>query len=137
MYTGSCLCGSIQFNIVQIGPTIAHCHCNMCQKFHGAAFSTFADVERKHFDIITGENLISHYTAENKTVRSFCKTCGSSLFFESEYNRKDNTIEVSIACLDHVTDLNIIKPDAHIFTEFKVKWYELTDSLPQHKNYRS
>jgi hypothetical protein len=109
----------------------------MCHKFHGSAFLTFADVERSHFTITTGENLISYYTAENKTVRGFCKTCGSSLFFESEYNRKDNSIEVSIATLNHITDFNAIKPGVHIFTEFKVRWYEITDSLPQHKNYRS
>ena len=41
---GQCLCGSIQYEIDKVEPKMAHCHCSMCRKFHGAAFSTFAEV---------------------------------------------------------------------------------------------
>jgi hypothetical protein len=133
MNSGSCLCKAITFEISKFEPLAGHCHCKMCQKFHGAAFSTFGEVKRENFRCLTGKTLISTYTAENKTVRSFCKICGSSLFFESTFNRKDNTIEVALASFDHLID---ITPDAHIYTESKAKWHEITDNLPQHAAYR-
>lgn len=137
MITGSCLCGAIKFNITNVGARIAHCHCNMCQKFHGAAFSTFAEVDKQDFNLTKGEGFISEYIAENKTVRSFCSNCGASLFFESQYNRQDHSIEVALAAFDHVDVAHQIKPDAHIFTESKAQWLDINDELEKHKTYRS
>jgi len=133
MNTASCLCKGIKFKVDQFEPLVGHCHCTMCQKFHGAAFSTFAEVKLEHFHLTQGQELLSSFTADNQTVRSFCKHCGSSLFFESSFNRKANTIEVSLASFDETITL---KPNAHIFTESKACWYQITDKLPQHKNYR-
>lgn len=134
MNTGSCLCGAITFSVNKFEPLAGHCHCTMCQKFHGAAFSTFGEVNLANFQWIKGQELLSVYKADNQTVRSFCKVCGSSLLFESSFNRIENTIEVSLACFDEPID---VVPDVHIFTESKAKWYEITDNLPQHLAYRS
>lgn len=133
MYTGSCLCKKISFKVKSFEPHTGHCHCKMCQKFHGAAFSTFAEVKLENLYWLAGQNLLSHYTAENQTVRSFCKECGSSLLFESSYNKQDKSIEVSLASFDE--PLNI-KPNAHIYTESKAHWYSINDELPQYLTYR-
>ncbi|WP_077338455.1 GFA family protein [Pseudocolwellia agarivorans] len=137
MNTGSCLCKGIRFKVNKFEPLVGHCHCTMCQKFHGAAFSTFVEVKLHQFHWLSGKELLSSYTSENKTVRSFCNVCGASLFFESEYNRNDKTIEVSLAAFDHVDNIEGIKPDAHIFTESKASWVEINDDLAKHKTYRS
>lgn len=134
MNTGSCLCKAITFTVEKFEPLAGHCHCTMCQKFHGAAFSTYGEVKVANFKWVKGQELLSTYKADNQTVRSFCKTCGSSLLFESSFNRKGSTIEVSLASFDE--PINIV-PDAHIFTESKANWHTITDNLPQHKTYRS
>lgn len=135
---GSCLCGVIQFSIAACEPLsnalVGHCHCTMCQKFHGAAFSTFIEVKADNLQLNNGRDSLSTYIAENKTVRTFCNKCGSSLFFESSHNRKDKTIEVSLAVFDC---LEKIKPDVHIYTESKAEWFEITDDLTQHTTYRT
>ena len=132
-YKGSCLCGDIAFEASEFQPLAGHCHCNMCQKFHGAAFSTFVEINITHFRWLKGETLLSHYHAENGSKRSFCRQCGSSLLFESTYNRQAKTIEIALACFD--SDLEI-KPDAHIYTASKVPWFSPNDQLPQFEAYR-
>ena len=105
----------------------------MCQKFHGAAFSTFAEVKLEHLTFIKGESMLESYRADNGTVRKFCKCCGSSLIFESKYNRQSATIEVALSAFD---ELDHIAADAHIYTESAAKWLPLNDSLPKYKKYR-
>lgn len=133
MNKGSCLCGEITFEVDHFEPIIGHCHCTMCRKFHGAAFSTFAEVKVENLHWLTGKSLLASYQADNKTIRQFCKNCGSSLLFESSYNRKANTTEISLAAFDELAN---VSPNAHIYTESKVDWLKLADDLPQHLKYR-
>jgi hypothetical protein len=131
--SGSCLCGKVSFTVDKILPSIGHCHCIMCQKFHGAAFSTFAEVKLDDLHWLTGEDKLQVYQAENDTVRKFCQVCGSSLIFESKYNRQAKTLEIALASFDsfpHVT------PDAHIYTQTKVNWLILNDNITQYLAYR-
>ncbi|AMC34287.1 GFA family protein [Janthinobacterium sp. B9-8] len=126
-YKGQCLCGMIQYEADEIGPRMAHCHCTMCRKFHGAAFSTFAEAKKSAFRWLTGEASLKTYLASNGTQRQFCEHCGSSLVFISS-NDQGEWIEFALGTLDSDID---IKPDAHVFTQFKAPWHEIKDSLPQ------
>ncbi len=132
-YTGSCLCGAISFEITKFEPPLGHCHCKMCQKFHGAAFSTFGEVKLENLHWTTGQQNLKSYTAPNRTIRQFCSTCGSSLLFCSSYNLTSGTIELAISTLDDAKDL---KPDAHIYTSSKAPWMTIEDGLPQYKEFR-
>ncbi len=132
--TGSCLCKKLSFEVEKLQGPIGHCHCKMCQKFHGAAFSTFVEVKRSDFNWLSGEELLSSYHADNDTIRSFCSCCGSSLLFESKYNRSGSTIEIALAIFDSI---EVIHADAHIYTESKVDWFDINDNLPQHRQYRT
>jgi hypothetical protein len=134
--TGSCLCGKITFSVDDILPTVGHCHCNMCQKFHGAAFSTFVEVKRHQLTWLSGEKLLTAYQADNETVRQFCQCCGSSLTFESKYNREYNTLELALAVFDYFSHQENIQPDAHIYMASKVNWITINDDLPKYINYR-
>jgi len=130
---GSCLCKQITFEVVKFQGPIGHCHCKMCQKFHGAAFSTFVEAKNTDLSWLSGEELLKQYHAGNDTVRTFCACCGSSLLFESKYNRSDETIEIALAAFDSIETLHV---DAHIYTESKADWFDINDNLPQHRQYR-
>jgi hypothetical protein len=105
----------------------------MCQKFHGAAFSTFGEVKLAHINWLSGIELLMSYTAQNATVRKFCQCCGSSLVFESQYNRDAETIEIALAAFDQ---LETLQADAHIYTQSKVDWLTINDDIAQFKAYR-
>ncbi len=132
-FTGQCLCGQIQYQVEMIEPKMGHCHCRMCRKFHGAAFATFGEAKVKDFKWLKGENMLKSYKADNGTIRKFCVSCGSSMVFVPS-NDTGELIEFSLGTLDSEID---VKPDAHIFTQFKSCWYEIKDSLPQFKQGRN
>ncbi len=122
-YRGSCLCGEVIFEAGNFSKEAAACHCTMCRKFHGAAFGTLVTVS--HFNWLSGVQLLGNYKADNGTVRTFCKKCGSSLGFRSE----GGEFEVAIACFDEDIPVKI---DAHIYTANKACWVEPDDSVPNH-----
>ena len=124
---GSCLCGAVKYQVTKLEPKMAHCHCTMCRKFHGAAFSTFGEALTENFTWLQGESYLKSFTAENGTTRQFCSQCGSSLTFASSTNT-GSTVEFSLATLD--TPI-LERPDAHIHCQSKADWYEITDELTQ------
>ena len=125
IYKGSCLCQQIQFQVTGFSDQVAHCHCSMCRKFHGAAFGTL--VSTTGLKWTSGKELLKEYTAANGTIRTFCGDCGSSLGFRSK-DTPPEQIEIAISTFDE----NIpVKPDANIFLNYKANWYEVTDQLPQ------
>lgn len=132
LYSGQCLCGSIKYEVDQIEPGMAHCHCSMCRKFHGAAFATFGEAFKNNFRWIQGEQLLKSYAADNGTVRQFCSNCGSSMTFASPHF--PDLVEFSLGTLD--SDI-AIKPDAHIFVGSKAGWYDICDDLPQYTKGRN
>jgi len=130
---GRCLCGGVVYEVDHIQPKMAHCHCRMCRKFHGAAFATYGVARPEHFRWLQGESLLAVYQAENQTTRRFCKKCGSSLTFESAHN-PEHLIEFALGTLDDgISD----GPDAHIFTDYKASWFTITDNLPQFCEHRN
>ena len=78
---GQCLCGGIKYEVDKLEPKMGHCHCIMCRKFHGAAFSTYGEAKRENFRWLAGEDLLTDFVSDNGVTRQFCKTCGSSLTF--------------------------------------------------------
>lgn len=125
---GSCLCGAIKYEVTSILPQMAHCHCTMCRKFHGAAFSTFGVARTENFTWLKGQEKLKSYCATNGSIRQFCGTCGSSLTFAAS-DSDGSYIEFSLGTLD--SPLNT-KPDTHIYCRYKADWFELADSLPKH-----
>lgn len=132
-YRGSCLCGSVAFEVDGVFGRAGHCHCSMCRKFHGAAYATIVGVDRSAFHWISGEDMLLDYRAPNGTVRSFCSHCGSSMFFSSPKASPD-VVEIALAAFDGNVPA---VPDAHIFVEFAANWTKVCDGLPQHSEGRA
>jgi hypothetical protein len=128
MATGQCLCGAVRYEVDGPFTLMMNCHCSMCRKRHGAAFSTFAMAPIAGFRWVSGEDSIAKYTTPAGGAE-FCRVCGSitPLLMHSMG---------SVVCPAGNLDGELgIKPQAHIFTGSKAPWYDITDSLPQHKEY--
>jgi hypothetical protein len=132
MYKGSCLCGAVKYEVDKIKSQMGHCHCSMCRKFHGAAFSTLGEADVKDFRWIAGEDQLKHYVATNGSVRQFCQNCGSSMTFAVSKESSD-LIEFSLGTLD--SDLDVL-PDAHVYTGSKANWVDICDDLPRYNKGR-
>jgi len=121
---GGCLCGRVRYQIT--GPlfTADHCHCSMCRRQHGAAFSTYADFNPGDFKWIAGVDHVKVYENLSGAGWCFCSECGSSLA------GTENGM-ITTVTLGTVEGDPGIKPESHIFVASKAQWYEINDDLPQ------
>jgi hypothetical protein len=129
MLTGSCLCGSVRYAIDGTITLAENCHCSMCRKAHGAAYSTNALVPTEALKIDGKEHLRSYRSSLNRE-KLFCSRCGSQLFI-----RRLNAPEGTVITLGTLDDDPGIKPSRHVFTGSKAPWHQVDPALPAHAVY--
>lgn len=129
MTTGTCLCGSIRYQIDAPFTAMVHCHCSMCRKHHGSQFATFAAAPRDAFRWLAGAEHVVEFASSEDGKRAFCRRCGSPapLVFEDAQR-----VIVPAGCLEQDPGL---RPQMHIFVGSKAPGYEISDDLPQHEAY--
>ncbi len=123
---GSCFCGEIRFEMALPTSFCVHCHCSMCRRTHGAGFVTWTCVPKEQFKLLSGEAALVRYRSSDHGTRSFCRTCGSTLFFES--TRRSDQVDIVLANLDGPIDR---APQAHVYSDARVDWMPLDEALPQ------
>ena len=123
---GSCLCGSVSYEITASLGIAEHCHCAMCRKAHGAAFSTKALAPTEALIVTSGSELISKYQSSPNREKCFCARCGSQLFI-----RRLDQPESTAVTLGTVDGDPHARPERHVFVASKAPWYDIEDTLPR------
>lgn len=126
---GSCLCGRVRYSAQEPVGDAENCHCSMCRKAHGAAFSTNALVRTADLHIEGVEHL-SVYRSSASRDKLFCGRCGSQLFI-----RRLNAAHLTVITLGTLDDDPRIKPSRHVFTGSKAHWHDPDPRLPLHEVY--
>jgi hypothetical protein len=124
---GGCLCGAVTYELGAELGGISHCYCSMCRKQHGAAFATYGTALRSALVITDTSGALRSFRSSKFAKRTFCSSCGSSLFFEPD--DEPHHIEVALGTLD---DEPGRLPEAHIFVRDKPAWMPILDGLPQY-----
>jgi hypothetical protein len=128
MVEGSCLCGTVRWQVSAEFARMSHCHCSMCRKAHGAAFATFAAVDAEAFVYLAGEESLTVYASSSSFERPFCRHCGSA----APHPSLDGKMSVPVGCLDGSPGM---LPQQHIFTSAKAPWHTISDELPRYDGY--
>lgn len=125
---GSCLCGQVRFTVEWPSKWVAHCHCTLCRRAHGAAFVTWFGMQNDHARIDDSAGALRWYASSPGAERGFCAHCGSSLFFRSD--RWPGELHIVLANLEGEVDR---APMAHVFWETHVDWATVDpgDGLPR------
>jgi len=129
MYTGRCLCGSVQFEIHAPIQNIVYCHCSKCRKAQGSAFATNGNVASHAFRFTKGEDQLTGYKSSPTQTKYFCRHCGSPVI-----SKKSDTPSVVRIRLGTIESPINEQPEAHIFTGSKADWDIICDDLPQFKD---
>ena len=129
MYTGSCLCGAVKYEVAGPFDMMAHCHCSMCRKHHGAMFATFMSAPLAGFRWVSGQDNVDEYRSSTDGRRSFCRSCGS---VTPTLMKEMGLVIVPAGNLDGDPG---IRPQMHMFAGSRANWFAITDALPQHKGY--
>lgn len=123
---GSCLCGSVRFEVKPPFSVFRYCHCSRCQKASGSAHAANAIVPAAQFAWCAGESLIKRYdlaTAQRFSVW-FCTQCGSRTPHRIR-GRDDYLIPAGL--LDQAPAQ---KPENGIFWGSRAQWYVSPGEMP-------
>ena len=121
-WLGGCQCGDVRYRVTGDPYWTGHCHCLMCQKMAGAAFTTGVMFARDEFAWIKGKP--TYYQSSDFAKRGFCARCSSTLTWESE-----TELGIFAGSLDRSED---IEPASHIWTSEMRPWLKMDDGLPRH-----
>jgi len=129
--SGSCLCGSVAYELRGDARRFFHCHCERCRKASGAAHASNVILKLQEITWTAGENLTRRYKVPEaerfETV--FCNECGSPM---PRVSPDGKFAVVPAGSLDHEPD---VKPQARIFADSRAGWSCDGSELPTHATY--
>ena len=128
MHSGSCLCGTVKYNINGDFGQAYFCHCQRCRKAGGAAVAANVMAASKDFVVTAGEASLKCYDGGKGVRRYFCAECGSPIL--SRRAGQDDIVRVRMGTLDTPV---AAPPGAHIFVGSKAAWDVIHDDLPQYQ----
>lgn len=124
--TGQCRCGACRYQIaLDALPPVYACHCHICQRVSGSAFSVQALVQENAL-IVAGPLIVREVVTEDRTsVQRFCGECLARVY--NTNTSRPGVAVVRAGTLDRSEELVC---RAHIFTAYKQHWVEIPDSIP-------
>ena len=115
---GGCNCGAIRYVISSRPLTVYICHCHLCQKRTGSAFSMSMVIPSDGFQITQGapKRTERRLAGGGKSVSCVCPSCCSRIHTQREGR---STVNVRAGTLD---DTSKIRPVAQIWTGSAQPW---------------
>ena len=131
IFRGSCLCGSVQYEISGDAQRFYHCHCSRCRKASGTGHASNLLIKPGAIKWIKGEDLIKAYKIPEakRFTRCFCSVCGSAV---PRYVKETDFIVIPAGSLDSDPTIH---PQARIFWDSRASWSCGGDDLPVHSEY--
>lgn len=124
-YLGSCLCGTVHFEINGDFDSFYLCHCQHCQKGTGSAHAANLFSQSAKLTWRSGKEAVTQFMlAGSRHNRCFCKLCGSAL----PSSQLEGMLVVPAGCLDTVLEM---MPTAHIYTNRQACWVSHLDDVPK------
>lgn len=124
MTTGGCLCGAVTFEVERPLRDVVVCHCSLCRR-NSSSVGAYTSVARGGLTLVAEESL-AVYVDANGRERSFCRVCGSILFWAEPGTEN---ISIAAGALDGDTGL---RTTAHIFVDSAADWEMVPRELPRH-----
>jgi hypothetical protein len=123
-YSGSCLCGAVQFQVAGEFERFYLCHCDYCRKDTGSAHAAnlFSSTARLRWTA-GADTAMSFSLPGTRHRKCFCSICGSALPYET-----DDMLVVPAGCLDGPVAL---RPQAHLFAASRAQWDQRLDDVPE------
>lgn len=129
--SGSCLCGSVAFEISGSFRLFFHCHCSRCRKATGTGHASNIIMQPDAVQWTAGEKLLKSYKVPEakRYTTTFCSNCGSLM----PRVAPDNSIAVVPAgTLDSDPG---VRPQARIMCGSRAEWSCDNSELPVFDTY--
>ena len=125
--TGSCACGTVQFEVELPFRTVGYCHCKRCQKRSGTAWSLNGTAPAGAFTLVSGADAIRTWRPPDGRPKSFCEHCGGHVY--SGELDGDGLVGVRLGAVDGDPGM---RPRWHQWLESAPDWEPIPDDgLPR------
>jgi hypothetical protein len=118
------MCGAVRYTFSEAPPDYGFCHCDLCQKASGSAFTANIPIARSDITI-EGEASIREYESSEGKLRCFCSNCGSPLY--AYLRSSPDILRIRLGSLDTAFDQ---PPACHFFTGDQAPWFKGSQSAP-------
>ncbi|CAL6342664.1 unnamed protein product [Bathycoccus prasinos] len=123
----SCYCGKIKMEILGKPIAVSICHCTVCRRLSGGAFSLQSLHSQKYFTCAATENDLWSIQSSPNVTRYRCKECGSPVYATLG---KGKTYVVPRGALTNIAkDDESFKPTHHM--HYKQRCIDIEDELPK------
>lgn len=125
--TGGCRCGACRYELaLEALPPVYACHCHICQRATGSAFSVQALVPEDRLTV-TGPIVKREIeTGGRLSIQRFCGECHARVY--NTNTRRPGIAVVRAGTLDRSEELAC---RAHIFTNYRQRWVAIPGDVPQ------
>ena len=128
---GSCLCGSVKFEVAPPFSAFRYCYCSRCRKASGAAHAANIVVPQAQLTWLAGEDLVTkfHLPGAQRFAVWFCRQCGTRV--PHKIKTQENYL-VPAGLLDGEPPTG---PEHSIFWGSKAGWYVEPGQLQRFTEY--
>src|SRR5579863_6686426 len=116
---GSCNCKAVTYEISGDIKRVVNCHCGLCRKMNGAAFSTYVVVPDTSFTLTSERTNIGSHLVSANSIKSFCNICGTPI-----YNQNPKYKGLKILHLGSLNNAQEYRPEVNIFCDTKLNWLD-------------
>ena len=127
---GGCLCGKVRYELDRKFLNAMHCHCSMCQRVHGGAYSTHLILRKDQLSWLSGKEMLVAYESSKGAFREFCGQCGSQLLIHGQTG--DGTLSIPAGTLDGDPTLTEL---GHMFVDDRLSWATPAEDAPEHREW--
>ena len=126
-YPGGCLCGKVRYELNRKFLNAMHCHCGMCQRAHGGAYSTHLVFRADQLSWLAGRDQLVAYESSKGAYREFCGACGTHILIHGQTG--DGTLSIPAGTLDGdppITELG------QMFVDDRLNWAIADQTTPEY-----
>ncbi len=130
--SGSCLCGSVRYEVTGEPVRFYHCHCQRCRKATGTGHvSNLSLAPETGLKWLSGEEFLKRYKVPEaeRFYSQFCSNCGSPM---PKPVPELAAVMIPAGSLDCESPL---PPQARIFWDSRAPWSCSGDDLPVYSEY--
>ena len=129
-FHGSCLCGSITFELSAEPTGLTYCHCVSCRKARGTAFAVNAAIDRADVSLEDSAATLREFESSPGKMRAFCSRCGSPVFAYS--TARPDVLRMRMGLIDTPF---AGRPEQHIWVSQMPEWDTICDDVPRFERF--